>query len=204
MKIYFITSKLNFVTAGSSIGEFDLMMRTLQKLGNDVTAVTVFSQINNIPEPLPYPVIEKRVTARNLIGVQRAVLKIIKECARDADWLHIDGHAFLYAAGLYRRLGGRVPISAYFNRELICWPEAEGGHLAKSNFFTTIKKKLRWLTEKYLGMFLANGINLMLFTNPHLRQSYKNFGLKPSPDNIIFGDPVDYKTLMGKNGVRAD
>ena len=153
MKIYFITSKLNFVTAGSSIGEFDLMMRTLQKLGNDVAAVTVFSQINNIPEPLPYQVIAKHVIKRDLIGIQRAVFKILRESARDADWLHIDGHAFLYAAGLYRRLGGQIPISAYFNRELICWPEAEDSHFAENDFFTTLKKKLRWLTEKYIGMF---------------------------------------------------
>ncbi|MBU2219720.1 glycosyltransferase family 4 protein, partial [Patescibacteria group bacterium] len=204
MKIYFITSKLNFVTAGSSIGEFDLMMRTLQKLGNNVTAVTIFSQINNMPEPLPYRVIEKHVTARDLIGIQHAVFKILNEYAQDADFLHIDGHAFLYAAGLYRRLGGKTPISAYFNRELICWPEAEGGHFIKNNFLATLKKKLRWLTEKYIGMFLANGIDLMLFTNPHLQNSYRRFGLKPENKSIIFGDPVDYKKLMVENNITED
>lgn len=204
MKIYFITSKLNFVTAGSSIGEFDLMMRTLQKLGNDVTAVTVFSQINNMPEPLPYQVIEKYVRARDLIGIQRGIYKILKEFGPQADWLHVDGHSSLYAAGLYRWLGGKTPVSAYFNRELTCWPESEGSYSAKKTLWGKLKKFLRWYIEKYIGMLLANKIDLILFTNPVLRQAYENFGLKTTSKSIIFGDPVDYKKLMRENNISED
>lgn len=199
MKIYFITSKLNFVTAGSSIGEFDLMMRGLQKLSNDVTAITVFSYKNNIPQPLPYRVIEKNVIARGLLGIQVGLYKILKEFEGQADFFHVDGHAFLYAAGLYRWLDGQTPISAYFNRELICWPESEGGYSAKKTFWGKLKKFLRWYIEKYIGMLLANKIDLMLFTNPYLKKSYENFGLKTSGRSIIFGDPVDYQSLMAKN-----
>ena len=202
MKIFFITSKLNFVTAGSSVGEFDLMMRTLQKLGNEVTAVTIFSGKNDIPKPLPYPVIERNITARDLIGIQCGIYKILKEFEPQADFLHVDGHSSLYAAGLYRRLGGKTPISAYFNREQICWPEAESDSADKTSFLFNLKKKLRWYVEKYLGTPLANGIDLMLFTNPHLKKSYEKFGLKPKPDaSIIFGDPVDYKKLMSENNI---
>lgn len=204
MKIFFITSKLNFKTSGGSIKEFDLMMRTLQKLGNDVTAVTVFSRANNISNPLPYPVIEKNLMARDLIGIQRGLYKILKEFAPQADFIHVDGHSSLYAAGLYRRFGGKTPISAYFNRELTCWPDGESNQTNK-NLLIIIKKKIRWYIEKYIGMPMANGLDLRLFTNPHLKKSYESFGLKPKPDaSIIFGDPVDYKKLMSDNGLEKN
>ncbi len=61
MKIYFITSKLNFLTAGGSIGEFDLIYRTLQKAGNDIKVITLYSQANKVISELPYEIIEEKI-----------------------------------------------------------------------------------------------------------------------------------------------
>src|SRR3989339_29442 len=98
MKIYFITSKLNFKTSGGSIEEFDLMMRTLIELGNEVVAVTAFSEANNIPHALPYQVIEENIPRRGLLGIQEGIFKLLKKYEHDADFFHVDGHLFLYGA----------------------------------------------------------------------------------------------------------
>src|SRR3989344_7244997 len=118
MRIVFITSKLNFVTSGASVTELDLTIRTLIKLGNEVATVTFFSYQNNIPDLLPYSVIEENVTSRRLLGIQKGIFQLLKKYESQADFFHIEGHLFLYGAGLYRLLGGKVPIAAFFNREL--------------------------------------------------------------------------------------
>lgn len=206
MKIIFITSKLNFLTAGSSIYEFDLTYRTLMKMGHEVSVVTLFTRDNKIPKPLPYKVLEENVMARGLIGVSWGIYKVLKKYEYDADVLHVDGHSCLYGAGLYKILGGKTPVAAYFNRELICWPANVSKMLKqkKDNIIVKIKKKARWDIEKYLGMFLASRLDWMAFTNPHLQKEYEKFGLKTASKNMILGDPFDYQTIMKEQGISED
>lgn len=207
MKIFFITPKVNFKTIGGSLIEYDLMIRTLIKLGHQVTVVTVFSDLNAGTENLPYKIIEENVDRpRRLLKIQNKVFKILKKYSDQADFFHVDGQVFLYGAGLYRRLGGKVPVSAYFNRELVCWPDGEANFLSQnSNFLIKIKKNLRFYIEKYIGTPIANGIDLMLFTNPYLKKTYENFGLRSKIDNVlVFGDPVDHWKNMKEYGVTED
>jgi glycosyltransferase involved in cell wall biosynthesis len=204
MKIYFITSKLNFVHAGGSVEEFDLMIRTLRELVNDVTAVTVFSHANDIPAELPYRVIKEQITSRGLIGIQKQAYRILKKYERDADVFHIDGHLLLYAAGCYRRLGGRVPVHAFFNRELMCWPDDESTLFRQYKkhvpLFVRMKKKIRWCVERYAGMPIANGIDAASFISPQYRDMYERFGFRRG--GIVTGDPVDFDKIMREG--RAD
>lgn len=206
MKIIFITSKLNFLTAGGSILEFDLMYRTLLKWGYDFKVITIFSYANKIPEPLPYQVIEENIRSRRLLGIQAGIFKILKKYEAETDVFHIDGHSLLYGAGLYRRLGGKAPVAAFFNRELICWPENVSKLLGqrKENIFIRLKKKLRWLIERQIGMPLASRIDFMSFTNPVLQKMYEDFGLRTAGKAIVTGDPFDYRTLMQANGITED
>lgn len=209
MKIFFITSKLNFATAGGSIEEFDLMIRTLQDLGNEVTVVTVFSYMNNIADPLPYHLIEEQVIARGVFGIALAVFKILRKYQSQTDYFHIDGHIFLYGAGLYRRLGGKRPIEAFFNRELTCWPQnvspffGSMDHIPIS-LFQRIKKSIRRLIEKYIGMSLANRIDIFSFTNPILKDEYEDFGLRRDSRTMIIGDPIDFEKSMKENMITPD
>lgn len=206
MKIYFITSKLNFTTSGGSPIEFDIMMRELQKLGNEVIAVTPFSNANDIPEPLQYKLIEKNIGPRGLIGIQWGIFKIMREYSSDADFFYVDGQLGLYAAGLYRMLGGK-PVSAYFIREMVCWGEGEANPHTESekSLFIKLKEKMRFYIERYIGVPIANHIDLMGFTNPHLKKSYEDFGLKPDKKiSMIFCDPFDYKKNMKESGITED
>ncbi|MBI3633256.1 MAG: glycosyltransferase [Candidatus Vogelbacteria bacterium] len=203
MKIFFVTSKLNFETAGGSIEEFDLMIKDLIRLGNDVTAVTVFSHGNNIPTPLPYKLIAEDCRSKSLLGIAWSAYKIFKKYSDQADFFQVDGHIFLYGAGLYRLLGGKTPISAFFNRELICWPE-NVSHLFVSNsknILIAIKQSIRKAIEKNIGMKVASKIDILSFTNPVLQNFYERFGLRKDAGSLILSDPLDFQKIMNLGGV---
>lgn len=206
MKIYFITPKLDFVNSGGSVEEFDLMIRTLIELGNEVTVVTLFSRANNIPEPLPYPLIQENATAQGLFGTQAAIFKILRKYESRADIFQLDGHFFLYGAGLYRRLGGKVPVSAFFNRELNSWPEYVSPFFParKDTILKKIKRTVRYFLEKYPGMRIANSMDFFSFTCPMIRDMYERFGLRKDEKSFVLGDPMDYKKIMAENGLSED
>ncbi|MFH1393014.1 MAG: glycosyltransferase [Patescibacteria group bacterium] len=204
MRIIFITPKLNFKTSGGSVFEYDLLVRTIKELGHDIKVVTAYSDANIIEEPLPYEVIEEQLRARRLLGIQWGVFKLLKKYASQADFFYLDGHFFLYGAGLYRLAGGLVPVGAFFNRELIAWPEdiSDLAGVAQKNYFTKAKEKLRWCIEKYLGMPLASHMDIFCFTNPYLEKAYLDFGLnKKSNSWLIMGDPFNFRTFMAEHGL---
>ncbi len=206
MRVCFITSKLDFKHAGGSILEFDLTYKRFQEMGHEVLVITVFSYANNIPFKLPYKVIEENITSRGQLGIQRNIYKILKKYSSQADIFHIDGHSFLFAAGFYRLLNGKIPVSAFFNRELISWPTNISTEFKqkRDSLPIKIKKILRRLLEKHLGMFLAGRIDWMSFTSPFLQREYENFGLKTKNKSMILGDPFDYLTLMQEQKITKD
>jgi glycosyltransferase involved in cell wall biosynthesis len=203
MRIVVLTSKLNFQTSGGSVEEVDLIARTLQQMGHEIIMVTVFSYMNVITEPLPYLVKKENVRAKNLLGIQWGVYRLLRTYGSQADFFLIDGHLAIYGAGLYRRLGGQVPVAAHFNRELGCWP------LDMSSFFlgteeslkNKIKRGIRWLIEKSIGMFLANGLDIRSFISPHYQRAYEEFGLKQRGFNFVLGDPLDFAKIKREGRV---
>lgn len=198
MKFFFITSKLNFVSSGGSIEEMDLIIRTLQGFGNEVVVVTAFSTLNDMPEPLPYRVIEENLKPSGLLGLQKGIYKLLKKYSDQADVFHIDAHLFVYGAGLYRFCGGKIPIVAFFNQYLSCWPQYQSSLFPQPAvpFLKRIKNKMRWYIEKYLGTFLANHVDLFTFVSPTLRAMYEDFGFRKSESDLVIGDPIDAKKIM--------
>jgi len=86
MKIFFVTSKLkNPNTAAGSVIELDYMMKELMRLGNEVTAVTVFSKTNDLTEPPPYKLIEENINSVKLFPIQWAIFKILRKYEKDCD-----------------------------------------------------------------------------------------------------------------------
>jgi glycosyltransferase involved in cell wall biosynthesis len=202
MRIFFFTSKLNFRTAGGSVEEFDLMIRTLQGLGNEIACVTTFPDGNDIPTPPPYRVIEENISRRSLFGLQQGIYGLLTKYEKDADFFHVDGHLFLYGAGAYRRLGGNVPVSAYFNRELGSFAEDASPLLASEqrSFYRRIRKRARWLLERTLGMWLARAIDLASFITPLYQKMYEDFGLR-NRASMVLADPVDFRRIMRENDI---
>ena len=203
MKIFFITTKLNFRNAGGSIEEFDLMIRTLAKWGNEVTAVTTFSNANYISELLPYPLIEENFKSSGQLGIQYEIYKLLKKYESKADVFHVDGHIFLFGAGLYRKFGGKTPVSAFFNREQPSWQPYYSSFFSvlKESFFAKTKRDLRYFAEKYIGMFFANAIDFKSFISPMLQKKYEEFGLKINNTDVVIGDPIDFKKIIQENEI---
>lgn len=204
MKICFVTSKLNFETAGGSVADLDLRARAFQELNNEVKVITVFSKANRYSR-LPYDVIEENIKSKRLLGIQWGVFRILRTYSKEADIFYIDGHSFLYGAGLYRLLGGRVPVAACFNRELVCWPENissffESGKRS-ANLLGSYKKKIRWCVEKYASTPIANNLDLVTFTNPYLKKAYWDFGLRVNANSSVVGDCFDYRKIMEEYGL---
>ncbi len=203
MKIYFITSKLNFRKAGGSVEEIDYIIRNLINLGHQVTVVTAFSKNNDIPDPLPYPLKEEFFTSRGLVGMQVEVFNVLKKYSKEADFFLIDAHNFMYGAGMYRLLRGRVPVGGFVNQFLTCWQPYISSFFpqTKEGIFTKTKKKVRWLIEKHIGLRFANRVDIFAYVSPTLRKTYEDFGMRKSERDFVIGDPIDMKLLMEAAGV---
>ena len=203
MNIYFITSKLNFRTSGGSIEEFDFVVRSLLQSGHKLTVVTSYSSRNDIPEPLPYPVIEEEIGTSGLLGMQSAIYKLLKKYEHSADIFLVDAHLFMYGAGLYRLLGGKKPVAAFVNQYLMCWPQYFSSYFPQPtvSFPRRIKRALRFNIEKYIGMVLANNVDIYAFVSPTLRKMYENFGIRHIDGDIIIGDPIDFAHIMREGKV---
>lgn len=187
--------------------EFDLLARTWQKLGHEVKMITAFSDINDIPVPTPYEIITtEQIASARLLSIQYGVYKILKKFSGQFDFFHVDGHIFLYGAGLYRLLGGTTPIVGFFNRELTAWPlnVSELFGAKPDSPLIALKKKIRWCIEKYIGTPIAGGIDVKTFTNPVLQAEYAAFGLKRKEDDFITGDPFDYRTVLTDAKITED
>lgn len=202
MRIVFITTKFNFVSSGASSEELDLKIRAFQEAGAEVCAVTVYSDANNMPDVLPYPVHTECVTAYGLLSLQLATYRILKKFTSQADIFFIDGQVFLYGAGLYRLLGGKKPVFAHFNRELTGWPENVSSYFGvpSKSIYRRIKEYIRFYIEKWIGMPLANRLDALSFTNPYLRDTYRRFGLRVK-DALVVGDAFEYQKFMARYGV---
>ena len=184
MRIILLTSKLNFTTAGGSVAELHLKAKGLRELGHDVTVVTAFSRANALPEPLPYHYKEEWVTSRGLLGIQYHAWRIFRKYAPDADAFYLDGQIFIYGAGLYRLLGGSVPITSFFNTRLNCWSDTSG-NAASLSVLKRIKKKIRYHLEHWLGVPIANASDAFVFNTPMVEKLYLDWGFDGRKSTVI-------------------
>ncbi len=206
MKIFVITPKLDFLTAGGTTDEYDLTYRTLQGLGHEVSVITACSKANNIPYKLPYGVFEEEINSHRMLGIQKGAFRILRKYSSQADVFFVDGQVFLYGAGLYRLLGGKVPVAGYFNRELTAWEEnvSELFENKKVSLYRRLKKRARFYFERYILMPLTNYIDIIGFANARLIEKYGKFGMKIDERCFIYGDPFDYRGLMKKHDIHED
>lgn len=185
MKIVFITPKINFISAGGSVFDIDLKMKAFMEMGAEVHCVTPFSDDNDMPVKPPYSVEEDLIKNRGLLGIALGVYRILKKNEKETDFFHIDGHVFYYGAGLYKRLGGKVPIVAFFNREQPIWgpdnPKYPFGMFdipPEKKLWRKLWIKLRYVIESKFGTWLANAIEIGTFHTPTLQKRYNDFGLR--------------------------
>lgn len=203
MKIYWFTSKLNFESAGGSVEEIDFMIRTLQGLGHDVRAVTTHSRRNVVPQSLPYPLIEEDFDSYNPLVMQRRLYRVMKRLEHDADAFVVDGHLFMYGAGAYRLLRGRVPVAAFMNQFMTCWQQYVSSFFPQPriSLIKKLKQSLRRSLERTVGIPLANRVDMFAFVSPTLRTMYEDFGVRHGSLDIVVGDPIDIAQIRSTGNV---
>lgn len=204
MKIVLITSKLRFEDDGSPIGgsviDLHLKARGLVELGHEVSVVTAFSNANRITGALPYRVEERCIGNRGLLSLQRGIYAFLKEFESRADVFYIDGHMFLYGAGLYRLCGGRVPVVGFFNIRLNAWADTSG-NITRPSLFRRLKKRLRLLAERSVGALLANRLDAFIFNTPQVQGMYRRFGIAKKKPNAVIQDFIATRELMTRYGI---
>ncbi|HEY4504837.1 MAG TPA: glycosyltransferase family 4 protein [Candidatus Paceibacterota bacterium] len=175
MRILFITTKLNFETAGGSIVDLHLKAVSLGERGHEVSVLTIYSSANHITFALPYNLIEEHVKGIGLVQIQSSIYRILRKQEGKFDVICVDGQTFLYGAGLYRLLGGKTPIVGLFNRRLSSWSDSP----------MRIKAHLRLFLEKTLGTKIANKLDAFVFGTPQMKERYQEFGIGLIRDQII-------------------
>ena len=60
---------------------------------------------------------------------------------------------------------------------------------------------MRYLAEKYIGIPLANAIDLKTFISPMFQKKYEEFGMKINNMDAVIGDPIDFKKIMQENEI---
>ena len=195
MRVFLVTSKLNFETAGGAVYDLHLKARGLAEREHNVTVVTAFSYANKISIPLPYRVREEFVVSRGLIGIQRGVFRILKKYGKEADVFYVDGHMFLYGAGLYRFRSGSKPVLAFFNVKLNSWVPKKTV-TALGWILEHAKQNIRKLIERIFGVPLANRIDSFAFNAPTVEALYHRFGIANKKPCVILPDYVDAAAIM--------
>src|SRR3989344_2722217 len=207
MRIFLITSKLNFEENGSPVGgsvvDLHLKARGLSELGHDVSVVTAFSESNKLFAPLPYAVIERRIPRRGLVGLQRGVYALLREFETKADAFYLDGHMFLYGGGAYRMLGGNVPVTGFFNIRLNSWADTSG-NVVRPSLYRRVKKNVRFFLEKVCGTPVANHLDAFIFNTPHVQKLYRDFGVGEPGRSVVIQDFIATEELGKRFGITAE
>jgi len=201
MNVIFLTSKLNFKTAGGSVMDLHLKARGIADLGHKVTVITAFSRANALTEPLPYAHIEEKVTSRGLIGIQYGALRILQKYAARADVIYIDGQIFLYGGGMYRLFGGKVPVVAFFNTRLNAWADTHGN--TRPSVLKRIKMAVRRFIEHRIGVPIASNIDAYIFNTPMVLKLYLDWGFQKEKSSVI-EDFVDMRGIVQQNHITKE
>ena len=203
MRIVMFASKLNFETAGGSVLDLHLKAKSLYELGHAVTVVTAFSLANKINQSLPYVVKEEDVSAAGWTSQQRGIYKLLKKYEPEADVFYIDGNNFLYGGGAYRLLGGIISVIGFFNIKLSCWSDTQNNDKKKQTLLAKLKRRIRLLVEKNLGVPVANHLDAFIFTTPMVEKLYLDFGFKKNKSHVI-PDFVNTQDIINQEGLTSE
>lgn len=201
MRVCIITTKYNFKTSGGSVGDIDLRARFLHERGHDVLVVSAFSQWNSPRQTFPYRFNEERIMSAGLLGIQLGIYRILKKYERDADVFHVDGQVFLYGAGCYRLLRGRVPVLGFFNHWLNAWADESAVETEPAPpfllWFKKLKRTARFYLELWLGVPLANRMDAFIYNTPQVAEKFEGLGFRKGTVLPDFADTLGMRKRSG-------
>lgn len=206
MRITFITLKLDIVLGGGANRGLDIKLRALQQLGHDVRLITIFPELNKLPkEGVPYPIEEARPSDKRFQSLQQHVVNVLRANEERTDIYNIDGTTFLWAGGMYRKNGGRIPVVAYLPTymealNLLTYelPEFTKHPVACIKLWAEIRSVWlkNWIWAKIVGLRYANALDLIFVPAPVVKDIYGNFGFPKERIAVLpeFIDPSNVRS----------
>lgn len=193
MRITFIVTKLNF-NGGGENHDVIMKIRALQEKGHVITVVTVFSKLNNIPKGVSFRVIEEQPPSNKLIGLQIFIVGIFKKYASQTDIFYLIGSSFVFGGGWYR-LAAKTskPVVADLNG----YADYVEGYYKKAPLYpadrlpwerswrSKLKHQIRIWLERWLGVYLINRLDAIIFMTGTIAQYYFRVGVKKDKATIV-------------------
>lgn len=211
MRIAFVEHKLSLQTGGGSNMTLHSLASGLCALGHDVTVITVSPAMNSLLPDLPYRVVEDRLSDTYLGLRQRIVLaRRLKRLDDSADLLHIEGPSLIASAGLYKRLGGRLPVVARLhNYGFFCTNVArmDSDCYRHCSLLDRLRHRPQPLANKlllapariaehYASLALVNRVDRFLAPSPAVAEIHSWYGVDPKK-MVVMPSPLDYAKLAG-------
>jgi len=191
VKIKFFTLKINLASGGGSHHTLDLKLRYLLSRGHQVSLTTLYAGENKFgpKQNPPYQITEKGFQG-GFLATQKYVCELLRE--NDADLFHIDGQSFIWGAGLYKKLGGKIPCVAFINNY------SSGMNITHNDYQSLPMKekilaiiedwsyaKKRYLWEKLIGLKYANKLDAIFFDSPIIKRIFENFGFQKEKLRVL-------------------
>lgn len=197
MKIGYITRKFDLQSGGGSNISLDLIARRLCQMGNEVTIFVVGSA--SLPtNNHPYRVVDVSETIQFPTYNMGDFLNLLNNESDNYDLYHIFDPQLIAFGGLYRKLGGSVPVVGRLNTYNFCSNLSMMNSQCYKN--CTLFKKLshseRGPIEKtYFSVYyeysndlepkLMNAVDCLFAISPAVKDIYINNGIKEENIEII-------------------
>lgn len=186
MRITFITLKIDIVRGGGANRGLDIKLRDLQRRGHTVRLLTLFPELNHLPpEGTPYPIEVAPASNRSFITLQRHVVELLRANEHNTDIYNIDGTSCLWAGGMYRQEGGKIPVVAYLATYMEALdiltpelPDPKNGLLPWLKLFLELRSVWikNWAWSKWNGLRFAQKLDKIFVCAPVVRNIYTRFG----------------------------
>jgi glycosyltransferase involved in cell wall biosynthesis len=162
MRVCFVATAINIESGGGSHRNIVEMIRALRALGHRVDVHTAFASRNAPPENIA--TVAHEGEGLSFFAFNRMVSNLLKRNETNYDLFFVYGHTLLWAAGMYRLVGG-VPCVVYLDNYLDTMPEAMRSRRSFRNF-----GHLVW--ERTIGRKYVAAIDRMIAVSEYLRAVY--------------------------------
>jgi glycosyltransferase involved in cell wall biosynthesis len=215
MRVIFVTFGMNLWSGGGSNYSLHLTLSELHRRGVDVELLVLTAGGLQAPDVLPYPVRNLKWKIGGQLGTMLRVRRLLERYEHESDLYHLYGPQLMFAGGMYRSSGGRVPVAVTLNDyQPVCSNvNCMDGHCQRT--CTILQKTVhsdRPLTRKLLripleiywasqGRKYARSVDRLLPDSESLRTVYAEGGFDMSCSTVI-PEMIDYEQLRASGEPR--
>jgi len=169
MRIHFFVRTLNDATGGGSHYNSIAYIRALRKGGHSVVVHVFYQGGNAFPTDI-VPVVHQGFGLGHL-GERAYLAQLLKQYESEADIFFLYAVEFAWGGGLYRRIGGSVPVVVYVDAYL------SSMRTSRAQTFTMwLYQYKRLLWDKTFGLRDVRFVDRFLPCSPYIGNVYKQFG----------------------------